>query len=468
MSLRRLSGLAGLCLLSACVHFPSYPALVAQDPATHLLIRDARVFTATSHAALEHQDVEIEDGLIQSIHATGPERKFDGKVIDGAGKTLMPGFVDLHTHTTLSAAPPWYKALPDPRHNLEAHLYAGTTTVLDLGGSIHDIIDERLHIARGEWNGPRVLFAGPLITKRGGYPISMLKSVYGSLAVWLTAEKVATEVDNAEEARLAVRERWAQGASIIKVVVADIPRAAPRLTEGELRAVVDQASQLGLKVAAHIDTAADAALAARVGIKLLAHGVETDALTDEQAKELAASGVTCEPTLINYLRFDAMAQYRFAVNSIEQQSESPGLLASFAADEVKRQSIPPDFFAWGDELEKHESDRARNAKKMFDAGVPLVIGTDAMGSVGSFAGDIHSELKLLADAGIPPVELLLAVTTRAAHFIQPQPSFGTIEAGKSADLILLNGNPLENIEATQAIDTVIVRGHALIRTAANH
>jgi imidazolonepropionase-like amidohydrolase len=466
MSLRRLAGLAVLGLASACVHFPSYPALVAQDPATRILIRDARVFTATSHALLEHQDVEIEDGLILSIHATEPERKFVGKVIDGAGKTLLPGLVDLHTHTTLSAAPPWYKALPDPRHNLEAHLYAGTTTVLDLGGSIKEIIDERLHIARGEWNGPRVLFAGPLITKRGGYPISMLRSVYGSLAVWLTAEKVATEVDDAEEARLAVRERWAQGASIIKVVVADIPRVAPRLNEEELRAIVDQASQLGLKVAAHIDTAADAALAARVGIKLLAHGVETDALTDEQAKDLAASGVTCEPTLINYLRFDEMAQYRFTVNPIEQQSESPGLIASFAADEVKKQSIPPDFFAWGDELEKHEADRARNAKKMFDAGVPLVIGTDAMGSVGSFAGDIHSELKLLADAGIPAVELLLAVTTRAAHFLQPQPSFGTIEVGKSADLILLNGNPLENIEMTQAIDTVIVRGHALVRTAA--
>ena len=468
-SMLRALTLSGAALFSsACVHFPSYPQLVKSTAPTRILIRDVRVFPATSREAIEHQDVLVEDGLIREIGPTQAGRSFDGLVLEGAGKTLMPGLVDLHVHTTMSAAPPWYPAVPDARHNLEAHLFAGTTTVLDLGGSTAEILDERMRIARGEWEGPRVLFAGPIITAKDGYPISMLRGVYGSLATFVAADKISTQIESIEQARLAVRERWAQGASIIKVVIADIPRAAPRLSEAELRAIVDQANQLGLKVAAHIDTAADAALAAKVGIKLLAHGIVTNALTDEEVKALAASGISCEPTLINYQRFDRIAQYNYSVNPLEQASESPDVLRAFSAEEVKKQTIPPDFYAYGDELEKHEADRSKNAKLLFDAGVPIFVGTDAMGSIGSFAGDIHSEMKLLVDAGIPAADVLLAATSRGAHFIEAEPSFGTIETGKSADLLLLNGNPLENIEATQAIDTVIVRGRALLRTGWAH
>ncbi len=463
-TLLRLLAALPLLLAGACIHFPSYPRLVKPTADTRILVRDVRVFAATDRQSREHQDVLIEDGLIRAVTPGAGERPFDGLVLDGRGKTLLPGLVDLHTHTTMIAAPPWYKALPDARHNLEAHLYAGVTTVLDLGGALDELNEERLRIARGEWMGPRVFFAGPILTRENGYPLSMLHSVYGTLATWVTADKIGKPVETIEEARRAVRERWAQGASIIKVVVADIPRGAPRLDEATLRAIVDQASQLGLKVAAHIDTAGDALLAARVGIKLLAHGVETELLTEAQAKQLAAAGVTVEPTLINYQRFCRIAQLNYAVNPLELASESPGVLDSFAADEVKKQSIPPSFYSYGDELEKHEADRATNARMMFEAGVPLVVGTDAMGSIGSFAGDIHSELKLLVDAGIPAVDVLLGATSRAARFIQAEPSFGTIEVGKSADLLLVRGNPLEQIEATQEIDTVIVRGQVLVRT----
>ncbi len=449
--------------LAACVHFPDYPRLVQPVDSGAILIRDARVFTATSREALEHQDVIVEGGLIRSVGSHEENRAFQGLVIDGAGKTLLPGLVDMHVHTTMSSAPPWYRAIPDRQHNLEAHLYAGTTTVLDLGGSMDEVLDERLRIARGEWAGPRVFFAGPILTKPDGYPVSMIKRAYGSLAYFATKGKVVTPSDQIDELREMVRERWARGASVIKIVVADIPRGAPRFTEAEIRAIVEQAAQLGLRVAAHIDTAADAELATRAGVKLLAHGVETSALTPEQAKALAASGASMDTTMVNYLRFDQIAQSRFAPIPLVAQSEFPAMLASFSPDEVKAHPLAPEFYAYGDELEAHEADRGKNAKLLFDAGMPLFAGTDAMGSVGSFAGDIHAELKLLADAGIPNVDVLLAATSRAAHFLACDPSFGTIEPGKSADLLLVRGNPLEHIEDTQNIDTVIVRGQPLLR-----
>jgi imidazolonepropionase-like amidohydrolase len=410
--------------------------------------------------------VTVDGGLIASIAPASSERAPGALVVDGRGKTLLPGLVDLHVHSTMSSAPPWYLVFPSPEHNLQAHLHAGTTTILDMGGSIDDLLVSRMNIARGRWLGPRLYYAGPIITAPGGYPASMIREVYGALADAVTSGKLTRQVRTPEEATLAVREAWARGASIIKVAIADIPRGAPRLSEETLRAIVQQATELDLKVAAHIDTADDALLAARVGVRIFAHGVTTGPITPEQVQVFKNAGVSCTPTLVNFELFTLLAKNCYVPGAVVARSEDPDLLAQFGKEQVAEGAakLSAEFFSFGKEIESHLADRSANTKMMFDAGIPILVGTDANGSVGSFPGNIHDELKLLVDSGIPPAEVLLGATSRAARFLDKDASYGTIEVGKCADLLLVDGNPVEDIQATQRIVEVIVRGVPLERT----
>lgn len=453
--------LTALCV-SSCIHFPAYRPLVAPGVSGRVVFRDVAVFTGTSTELIQHQDVWVEDGLITAVEATGSTRPAE-LIIEGKGKTLMPGLVDAHVHTTMNSLPPWYSAVPSPGHNLEAFLYAGITTVNDLGGSPDEIVGLRQEIADGRRQGPRIYFAGPIITHRGGYPASMIREAYGALAYAAVGEKLATQIDSPAEGALAVRRRFAAGATMIKVVIADIPRGAPRLTPEELEAIVRQAHQLGLPVVAHIDTSEDALMAAKHHVDGLAHGVETTVLTPEQAAQLKASGIVMVPTLVNYERFCQIAQKRYRPLNLTVDSEPPELLAQFAPAYVDAAKLTPGFYAWGDELEAHVKTRSSNVRTAWEAGVPLVAGADSMGSVGTFGGDLHHELEMWVAAGLPPAEALLGATSRAAKFITPRPSFGTIEVGKSADLLLIDGDPLEDISATQKLITVMAGGRIIER-----
>ncbi len=460
--MRHLVSMLAAVSLLGCIHFPAYRSLVSGGASGKVVFRDASVFTATSTELLTHQDVWVEDGLITAVEPTGT-RAQGGLAIDARGKTLMPGLVDAHVHTTMNSLPPWYAAIPNAGHNLEAFLYAGITSVNDLGGSPEEIVPLRQEIADGTRLGPRIYFAGSIITHRDGYPISMIRDAYGALAYAAIGHKLATQITSPAEGALAVRMRFAVGATMIKVVIADIPRGAPRLSNDELDAIVHQAHQLGLKVIAHIDTSADALLAARHHVDALAHGVETTPLTPEEAAELKASGIVMVPTLVNYERFCQIAQKRYLPLALTLESEPVEVMAQFAPSYVDAAKLPKDFFAWGDELEANVQTRTTNVRTAFEAGVPLVAGADAMGSVGTFGGDLHHELVMLVAAGLPPAQALLAATVRSANFITSNPSFGTIEVGKSADLLLIVGDPLQDISVTQKIVAVMARGQLIDR-----
>jgi len=466
-----------LCLAlacCACVHFPSYPDLVAAPahPAQSILIRDVRLFRGTVKEAEEHMDVLVKGDKIADVRKTAGEAPQAEQVIDGRGLTLLPGFVDLHAHLTYTAAPPWYLAMPKPEHNAQAHVYAGVTTVLDLGGDPGEIIGLQHEIALGKPIGPRIYFAGQHLTVPGGYPLDMIRDVYGRLAYWSLEGSHARGVSTIAALEGEVDRLHALGARFIKVMVATIPPSgAPRLSDDMVRAAVLRAHSYRMKVAAHIDTASDALICARAGVDLLAHGVEAPALTDEQAREIAASGIRVEPTLVNFERFDELADGHYQGSAIERESEPPELLAQFSDEKLREQResfLKSSFESWGEELEKYRAERPRNLMRLYAAGVPVLVGDDAMGSIAAFAGGYHDELRMMVEAGMPAAEVLLSATGRAAKFLDDAPTFGTVEPGKSADLLLVRGNPLEDIGATRNIEKVFVRGVAVERTPIRH
>lgn len=458
-----------MLLVSGCVHFPSYPSLVKAPEHTpvSILVRDVRVFRGTTLQAEEHLDVLLAGGTIAQVRPTGPAISAE-LVIDGLGLTLLPGFIDMHAHLTYTAAPPWYLTMPRPEHNAEAHVYAGVTTVLDAGGDTDDILALQRKIAEGGLVGPRIYFSGPHLTVPGGYPLDMIRDVYGRLAYWSLEGSHARGFTTVAALVAEVDRLHGLGARFIKLMVATIPPwGAPRLSDEMVRAAVARAHAHGMKVAAHIDTADDALVCARAGVDLLAHGIEAPALTDEQAREIAASGIYVEPTLVNFERFDELAAGHYQGSAIERESEPAALLAQFS-DEKLREERPAlektSFISWANELEKYREERPRNLIKLRAAGVPVLAGDDAEGSIATFAGAYHDELRFQVAAGLPPGEVLLGATGRAARFLDAGATFGTIEEGKVADLLLVRGNPLEDISATRNIERVLLRGVPVLRT----
>ena len=453
--------LSAFFLLAACVHFPAYRPLAAPGQQQGFVIRDVRVFAATGPEALEHQDVLVERGVIVAVRPTDAQDA-PGQVIDGRGLTVLPGLIDLHAHLTLTAAPPWYLTTPKPEHNAQAHVYAGVTTVLDAGGNPDEILGLKKQIAEGKLAGPRIYFAGQHLTVPGGYPLSMIHDVYGRMATWSLEGSHVRGVRSEEELLGEVDRLHGLGASFIKLMVATIPPPdAPRLPEPWVRAAVKRAHEHGMKVAAHIDTAEDALQCARDGVDLLAHGIEAPAVTEEEARTIAASGISMEPTLVNYERFDELEALHFQSSAIERESEPKELMDAFSDERLHQQRerfIGSSFQPWGDELLKYSAERPRNLYKLYKAGVPVLAGSDAMGSIGVFAGAIHDELKLQVEAGLPAAEVLLGATSRAARFLDPKARFGTVEPGKAADLLLVRGDPLQDIRATRDIVQVFIAG----------
>src|SRR5258706_13014308 len=215
-------------LLTGCVHFPSYRELVsapAHAPKS-VLIRDVRVFNGLEVKAGEHQDVLVSGGKIEKIAPTGAPAEAE-LVIDGRGLTLLPGLIDLHAHLTLTATPPWYPVLPKPEHNAQAHVYAGVTTILDAGGDPDEILTLKKRIAAGEILGPRIFFAGPHLTVPGGYPLDMIRQVYGRLAYWALEGSHAKGFTNVGDLEKEVDRIHGLGGAFLKLMVATLPPPGP-------------------------------------------------------------------------------------------------------------------------------------------------------------------------------------------------------------------------------------------------
>lgn len=456
----RVFAVASLVLLSGCLTRYSFPQLVEKPSASErILISNVAVFDGKSATLLEHRDVLISDGRVQAVHETGLMRIAGARFIVGNGKTLVPGFIDFHVHLTSSPSAPWKAAQPDPRHAGRALLYAGITGAQDVGGDV-----EELEALQKNWLGPDFIYAGKMITTRDGYPVSMVRDLLPWPVDRIAEGIFATQISTPEEAKRAVENSLAHGAKIIKVAVAQIPLDAPVYSPELLKAVVDAAHAKNAKVAAHIDTAEHALLAARAGVDLLVHGVHLGKLTDEQAAELKSLGTVVAPTLVVWDRIEALIENRFAPTPLEKEAWPSGFLHEFDPSVTSQHTLSAGLMAWIHELQASKADRLEAVRVLHRAGVPLLVGADDNGSVGCMAGAaFQEELRQLVEAGVPNADVLRGATSTAASLTGL--GTGTVEVGAVANLVLLDGDPLTDITATSRIVHVIKDGTVLNRSS---
>src|SRR5207249_1233473 len=193
-----------IALVGACGREPLLVARPA-GASRSLIVRNVRVFDAPAAALREGLwDVVVRDGRIAAIERPGAAGKGLPE-IDGQGGTLVPGLVDVHTHTGSTANPPWQiSLLPNVDANLAAFLYAGVTTVLDLGNLTPAVFRERERVATGAELGPRLYAAGPVFTAPGGHPAEVLRAWLPWYLRWYVLPRATREVATAEDGRRAV------------------------------------------------------------------------------------------------------------------------------------------------------------------------------------------------------------------------------------------------------------------------
>lgn len=246
--------------------------------------------------------------------------------------------------------------------------------------------------------------------------------------------------------------------------MAQVPLDAPVYSAELLKAVVDAAHAKSAKVAAHVDTADHALLAARAGVDLLVHGVHLGALTDAQAAELKALGTVVAPTLVVWDRIEQLIENRFAPTALEKELWPADFLAEFDPKQTAQHTLSPGLTEWTRKLRASKADRLEAVRVLHRAGVPLLVGADDNGSVGCMAGAaFQEELRQLVEAGVPAVDVLRGATSTAAAITGL--GTGTVEVGAAANLVLLNGDPLTDITATSRIAHVIKDGVVLGRSA---
>jgi imidazolonepropionase-like amidohydrolase len=438
---------------------------VSRAPGTRpsCVIRNVRVFDAPHAALLDGpRDVVVRDGRIVAVAAPGVTAAGLAEV-DGQGGTLLPGLVDVHTHTGGSPSPPWHTELPDAEENLGAFLYAGVTTVLDAGGLTPAIFQLRDRVRTGAVLGPHLYAAGPMFTAPNGHPVGLMRTNLPFWIRWYILPRIAREVATPEAAREAVSALLPDHPDVIKVAVDDLVPGEPRIATPVIAAITARAHESQVRVVAHIGRSRDVIDAVGAGVDALMHDVYTDPISDEAVARIVAAHV---PVVATIGIWDAVEQLGSvppeARSALTREIAKPAVLAALATfpSDQERERLR----ALSRPVRDGHAARRANVATLRAAGVLILAGSDAV-NAGQFPGaGLHEELAKLVEAGMTPGAALRAATSDNAHFLAgPAADFGEVAPGQRADLLLVAGDPTADITATQRITHVWLDGVALTR-----
>ncbi len=465
----RSAAAAGAVALAVACTPPAPSASRADAPAgaasdSVLVLTNATVITMAGGPQLENQTIVMQAGRIVSVAPSAEIRvpaQAQAQTVDATGKFVIPGLWDMHVHTSREGRARYFWPL---------FLAHGVTGVREMGSYLDTLLYWRSELTRAPLDGPRIIWSSPMFD--------------GSPASWKHGIPLASPA----EARVMVDSMQRLGFDFIKVYA--------RLQRDVYFAIADQAKLRGMPFAGHLpgrielaeaadagqrslehidgiplacvpgasalldsaystsDAAARAALERRFGRRML-EGFDPDQCGDV-LRTLAANRTWIVPTLtvvrgFTFVRDSAMLR--------DQRLDlvPPALVRRWLSDaNALAVEGPPERLDFGEEMFRRG---VRLVGAMHAAGVGILAGTDASDESFVYAGSsLHDELALLVEGGLSPLDALAAATIRPAEFLGLSDSLGTVEAGRVADLVILDADPLADIRNTRRIHAVVRGG----------
>ncbi|MDD9896204.1 MAG: amidohydrolase family protein [Gammaproteobacteria bacterium] len=388
--------------------------------------------------------VVFEDGRItavgQRLNIVIPD---NAVILDASGRTVMPGLIDAHMHVDLighGEYDDYYTFLNEMERLPEAMpiaakqmLRAGVTSGLDLGAPFQ-ILEFRERIRRGEIPGPRLTISGPWITRidMAGIP-----------------DAYEVVINSSAEAAQRARELIAAGSDVIKTWEG--------LNEADYRAIVEAAHAEGVKVHAHLYDQEDIREAINAGVDVFQHVGSARNLPydDDLVAEIIQKNIPVVQTISHRI---------WVFPATENFPER-------LYDPVYRKDMPADFYeefirsfediyslTYFNDLEEETRNSELSASQFIDAGAYMGVGTDAASPLNMHTEAMWREMSALVEVGMAPLQVISAATKTNAEILGQIDDLGTIEVGKLADIIIVDGNPLRNIEVLDYVDIVIKDG----------
>lgn len=389
------------------------------------VLTNVRLIDGTGAPPVGRAHVRLQDGKIDAV-ATSGEPPLADIVLDCEGLTLLPGLIDAHAHLVYSG----FRSLEAiDRTPIETHainavlnakrvLRAGYTTIRDVGTVGNVAVAVRNAISEGKIDGPTVVASGSILFGTGGLGDTLP-------AHWTSECGLGKRVDGTEEIRREVRKQLRDGVDNIKLAASGVevgPYAWTWMTtfsEEEIRVAVDEAHRWGRTVAIHAQSYDSVRFALRAGVDTIEHGTRMD---DETIALFARSKAVLVPTLSTLF---SVLELGATLNLAPKQ----------------RQEMAVNEPLWLDSLARAKA-----------AGIPVAAGADLGNRYPH--GRNAREIELLVRVGFTPMEAICAATSVAARALRRQDVIGSVEPGKSADLLLFNGDPLSEITQLQDAERI--------------
>ncbi|GAC1438468.1 MAG: Xaa-Pro dipeptidase [Thermoanaerobaculia bacterium] len=410
-----------------------------------VVLTGGRLIDGYGGPPLENAVVVIDGNRIKAVGREGMVTvPADARVIDTNGFTVMPGIMDMHVHL-MSRGPGesdrWARRYPDQFRDVimpisaKELLMAGVTTARDLGAPLEDIVAVKKRINSGEIPGPRLFVAGPFLQKS----TTPLEAKFR----WV--------VNGPEDARRKVQTVVAGGADVIKMIDQD------QMTLDEVKAIVDEAHKNGKTVAAHAHRSEEIRQGLRAGVDCFEHtglgtkpGYEEDVL--QMIRERNAT-LYWDPTMEGLFLFEQTKANPERIDDQRLKADLPPDIYKDVHDSL-RDVAHLDYFRL---VPRRLPTLANKFRQLREAGVTIVVGTDSGIPLNFHFDSTWREMKTMTEMGMAPMDVIRAATYWPAQLLK-QPDLGTIAAGKLADIIVVDGDPLTDMTEMRHVVHVIKDG----------
>ncbi len=412
-----------------------------------ILIKDITLIDGNGGAPLTHTDILIKDGRIAATGKNLPAG--NATVIDGRGKTVMPAIISSHVHIGMIKGND-NSSDPYTRENILSQLkkYAdyGVTNILVMGSDQPILFNSGLRDSsvNGLLPGARLFSAGyGFAAAKGGPPMKYVKHP-------ATVTQALTELDSVAQLK----------PTVIKIWVDDFGGSTPKMDPAVYKAIITRAHSHHIPVASHLYYLADAKSLVADGLDIIAHSIRDQEIDAVLLQQMKAKGVIYIPTLsLDEYAYIYARKPEWINDPFFKASLEPGvyeMITSTAYQEKLKNS--PSY-----QRNLHAFETAmKNVKKIADAGITVALGTDSGAQPVRTQGfSEHLEMELLVQAGLTPLQAITIATKNAATAMKINEHYGTIEKDKTADLIILDANPAQDIKNTRKISAVYKAGEVV-------